>query len=197
MLQVGQVGLMHGTRINISSTLAQIQWLEQKGPDEAFLAAIADKPTGTRSRQRGEKRQEGSQRTRRARLYQFFDRLLIPLKRSLLFPLYMHELANFFGGSTPFVPVKRITVYARLYARFSTIPRQAVPAGCHHRKKIQRYGGEYRYHRSVLTRWNLNLDCDIFDFKRLTASFFIPFFPLISWILLYGRKCLHIENMVW
>lgn len=38
----------------------------------------------------------------------------------------MHELANFFGGSTPLVPVKRIAVYARLYASFSTIPRQAV-----------------------------------------------------------------------
>lgn len=41
----------------------------------------------------------------------------------------MHELANFFGGSTPLVPVKRIAVYARLYARFSTIPRQAVLVG--------------------------------------------------------------------
>lgn len=38
----------------------------------------------------------------------------------------MHELANFFRGRTPFVAVKRIAVYVRLYARFSTIPRQAV-----------------------------------------------------------------------
>lgn len=54
----------------------------------------------------------------------------------------MHELANFFGGSTP---LKRIAVYARLYARFSTIPRQAVLIGMGR----ERRGGKKGQHSIV------------------------------------------------
>lgn len=98
----------------------------KKGPGEGPCSSqrIADKPTRRDARQteeRGERRRL-AENAACARLYQFFDRLLIPLKRSPLpppptLPLYMHELANFFGGSTPFVLVKRIAVYTRGFMR--------------------------------------------------------------------------------
>lgn len=111
---------MHETGINILGTLAQVQWLVQKGPGEAFLAVIADKPTGTEN---GGKSKEGWIEARRERGVQDCTSFSIGYwyhwnGPSPCLPLYMHELANFFGGSTPLVPVKRIADFMRVFQRF-------------------------------------------------------------------------------
>lgn len=111
---------MHETGINISGTLAQVQWLVQKGPGEAFLAVIADKPTGTENGGKSKER-DGSRLAGNAACK------IVPVFRSAIdtietvHPLAspcMHELANFFGGSTPLVPVKRIADFMRVFQRF-------------------------------------------------------------------------------
>lgn len=175
-------------KYNDSCKKAQVRPSWQRLPTNQRVQRMAAKVRGGMDR--------GSQGTRRARLYQFFDRLLIPLKRSIPLPppVYAWACEFLWWQHAPRARKTNRRLRAALCAFFndstSSCPGWDGKRGGG-KKGQHSIVGVCRYHRSILARWNLNvfqLDGDMFDFKRLDSflnPYFPPFFVNMNWFYLY------------